>query len=438
MPYYAHFIRTDRAEARVDRMTKESKLDQLIASRRPGFTLPQAFYTDEDVFEADLERVYFPRWLLAGHTSQVANPGDYFVFNLGRESLIVIRGDNGQLQALFNTCRHRGSRICLDSQGHVGKLVCPYHQWAYERDGRLAGARSMGADFDKSRYPLHRAHVRVAEGLVYVCLADSPPEFNEAHEVLSRFLRPHGLDRTKICFSQDYVVHANWKLLFENNRECYHCAVGHPEFCKTNYDLGMPGDQRTNAEYDAVMDRMRRHWETNGLAVGPVNFPNGSWYRCARVPLREGYVTESLDGQPLAPVMGDLKIRDAGSLRVITFPNAWCHVNSDNANLTQLLPMGPRLTHARITWLVRDDAVEGEDYDPRRVVELWKITTEQDWKLCESNQLGINSSRYEPGPLSTVTEHGVDFFTSWYLVQLSATNPALKAKFPDLTRTLTI
>src|SRR5690606_38352480 len=105
-----------------------------------------------------------------------------------------------------------------------------YHQWAYGRDGQLKGARGMGPDFDKSCHSLHQAHVRTVEGLIYVCLAETPPEFDETESVFQRFLRMHRLDRTKICFSQDYVVNANWNLLFENNRECYHCAVGHPEF----------------------------------------------------------------------------------------------------------------------------------------------------------------------------------------------------------------
>jgi Rieske 2Fe-2S family protein len=138
------------------------------------------------------------------------------------------------------------------------------------------------------------------------------------------------------------------------------------------------------------------------------------------MPLREGYVTESLDGQPVAPLMGDLRTRAAGSLRVITFPNAWFHADSDYANSTQLIPLGPGLTRARITWLVHEAARPGVDYDPQRVAALWKITTEQDWQLCENNQAGIQSTRYQPGPLSTLTEGGVETFVQWYLHQLSA------------------
>jgi Rieske 2Fe-2S family protein len=277
----------------------------------------------------------------------------------------------------------------------------------------------MGADFDKSSYSLHQAHIRVLAGLIYVCLADEAPDFERARQAIEPFIKPHGLGRGKICFSQNYMIRANWKLLVENNRECYHCPGGHPEFCQVNFDVGMPGDPRGGDDYQRTFQKMRTIWEGLGLAVGPVNFPDGEWFRCARVPLREGYVTESLDGQPLAPLMGDLPARDLGSLRVINLPHAWFHFNSDNANGTQLIPVGPDLTQARLTWLVNADAAEGVDYDPRRVSEFWKITTEQDFALCENNHAGIRSSRYQPGPYSTIAEPGVEHFIDWYLRLLS-------------------
>jgi glycine betaine monooxygenase A len=395
------------------------KLADLLAGRQPGFSLPQEFYTGSELFRLDQERVFRRRWLFAGYTCQIPQPGDYFTFDIGDDSLIVIRDDAGEVRAHFNTCRHRGSRICAEPAGHLGKLICPYHQWVYDRDGRLANARWMEPDFDKSRYPLHHAHIRVLAGLIYVCLADKPPDFERARQAIEPFVRPHGLDRGKICFTQDYMIRANWKLLVENNRECYHCPGGHPEFCQVNFDVGMPGDPRGGDDYQRTFQKMRTIWEGQGLAVGPVNFPDGEWFRCARVPLREGHVTESLNGQPLAPLMGDLPARDLGSLRVINLPHAWFHFNSDNANGTQLIPVGPDLTQARLTWLVSADAVEGVDYDPRRVSEFWKITTEQDFALCENNHAGIRSSRYQPGPYSTIAEPGVEHFIDWYLRLLS-------------------
>jgi Rieske 2Fe-2S family protein len=396
-------------------------LADLLARHQPGFSLPRAFYTDEDVFRLDMERVFRRCWLFAGFACQAATPGDYFTFAVGDDSLIILRGDDGRLRALFNICRHRGSRLCTSDAGHCGKIVCPYHQWVYERDGLLAAARFMGRELDKSQYALHTAHLEEVAGLVYVCLTDEPPDFAPARQTIEPFVKPHGLDRAKVCYQQDYTVEANWKLIFENNRECYHCSGGHPQFCQVNFDVGMPGDPRQDDCYRRTFARMREKWENLALPVGPVNFPGGAWFRCARVPLREGYITESIDGAPVAPLMGDLPMRDLGSLRVINLPNAWLHLNSDNANSAQLFPLGPHRTRARLTWLVDAAAVEGKDYHPGRVAEFWKLTTEQDWELCAGNHAGVRSSRYQPGPLSALMEAGVVHFHGWYLRHLDGT-----------------
>jgi len=388
-------------------------------TRRPGYGLEQRYYCDESIFALDVGRIFHRRWLFAGFTCQVRNPGDYFLFPAGADSLIVVRDHDGGINALFNTCRHRGSVLCTQAAGRVSKLVCPYHQWAYSTAGELVSARLMGADFDRAQFPLHRAHVEVVCGLIYVCLAETPPDFGPARAVLEQFIAPHGAERAKVAVVHEYDVQANWKLLFENNRECYHCAVGHPEFCRSNYDVGMPGDRRRDEHYEELFRGRKAYWETHGLAVGPVNFPDGQWFRCARLPLREGFVTESLDGQPVGPVMGDLSIRDAGSLRVINFPNTWFHFNSDNINATQLFPVSATRSRARLTWLVDEKAVEHVDYEADRVAGLWKITTEQDWELCEFNQRGIASSRYEPGRYSDTVEAGVELFVDWYLEELN-------------------
>ena len=121
------------------------------------------------------------------------NPGDYFTFAVDDDSLIVIRDDDGEIHALWNVCRHRGTQICDEPQGKVGRLVCPYHQWTYARDGSLVSCRGMQEDVDKSELGLLRAHVREVAGLIFVSLADDPPDFDEAAEAIGPLARPAGL-----------------------------------------------------------------------------------------------------------------------------------------------------------------------------------------------------------------------------------------------------
>ncbi len=399
--------------------TPATDLDTLIGQCEPHKTLPKAFYTAQEVFEADLERVFYRTWLFAGHSCEVARPGDYFLFEIGDESIIVIRDKDAQLHAHFNVCRHRGSKLLNEPCGQAKALVCPYHQWAYKLSGELSGARLMGEGFCKDLYALKGAHVREVAGLVFVCLAGTPPDFEAAFDAIAPQLGPNRLDRAKVARRYRYDVEANWKTVIENNRECYHCQVSHPEFCLSNYDLGLPGDPRQDEVYTRELQEARARWRTMGLSPEEVIFPGGSWFRVVRFPLKPGFVTESMDGQLTAPLMGELESPEVGSLRIIGLPNFWGHANADYAMTTRVVPLSASRTRVEVTFLVHEDALEGTDYDPERVEAVWKATSEEDWELCELNYAGLKSSAYQPGPLSPVTETSVEGFLEWYLKQLS-------------------
>jgi Rieske 2Fe-2S family protein len=211
-------------------------ITDLVGLRRSGYTLPGEFYLSELVYRTEIERVWRRGWLFVCHTCEIRNPGDYATFNVDDDSLIVIRDDDGQNIALWNVCRHRGTQVCGESHGTAGRLVCPYHQWAYARDGALVSCRGMQEDIDKSDLGLLHAQVREVAGLIYVSLSDDPPNFDEAAEAIGQIARPQGLDRAKVAKIVDYDVPANWKLVWENNCECYHCSVNHPQYIKANFD----------------------------------------------------------------------------------------------------------------------------------------------------------------------------------------------------------
>ena len=130
--------------------------------------LNRPFYRDPAIFELDMERVIKPNWLFVGHESQILEYGDYFTHRVGDSSLIIIRGRENHISALHNVCRHRGSVICTEETGNAKRLVCPYHQWTYDTEGNLLNSRLMPEDFDTTLFSLHRAHVRIVEGLIFV------------------------------------------------------------------------------------------------------------------------------------------------------------------------------------------------------------------------------------------------------------------------------
>jgi Rieske 2Fe-2S family protein len=150
-----------------------------------------------------------------------------------------------------------------------------------------------------------------------------------------------------------------------------------------------------------------------------VAFPEGgTWYSANRTPLVEGYLTESMDGQPVAPVMGDYGQCDVGTLRVRTLPNFWNHSSGDHAVSTRLTPDGPGQTRVQVSWLVDAQAEAGRDYTLERLLPFWQLTSQQDWEICERVQRGVGSRAYQPGPLSPSKEYNVDSFLQWYVRQL--------------------
>ena len=400
-------------------------ISDLVERRKAGFSLPREFYASDLVYQAEIERIWRRGWLFAGHSCEIPGAGDYFTFAIGADSLIVMRDDDGEVHALWNVCRHRGTQLCNEPQGKVGRLVCPYHQWTYARDGSLVSCRGMQEEVDKSELGLLRAPLHQLEGMIFVSLADNPPDFDVAAEAIGPMLRPQGFDRAKVAKIVDYDVAANWKLVWENNRECYHCNVNHPQYIKANFDHYNADDtnERIQARIEQAVARSEEKWSAAGLAVshrrtGMTEFPAAGphgWFAANRTPLVDGFQSETLDGRQVAPLMGDYTDADVGTLRIRTLPNMWNHSSCDHAVTTRLLPAGRERTAIRVTWLVDREAVEGRDYRLEELLPFWQLTSEQDWQLCEQAHSGVNSSHYVPGPFSTYKEYNVDAFVRWCL-----------------------
>ncbi|MDR3632980.1 MAG: aromatic ring-hydroxylating dioxygenase subunit alpha [Isosphaeraceae bacterium] len=404
----------------------DSWIAEAIDRRVPNHSLEGGFYHRDDVYRHDVERIWRRGWLFAGHTCEVARPGDFFALEVDGDPLLIIRGDDGAVRALSNVCRHRGSLLCDAERGHAGRIVCPYHQWSYGRDGKLLTARGMHQGFDRSPYGLAAAHLRELEGLIYISLADEPPDFEPARRLLGPAARPQGLERARVAHAIDYEVAGNWKLVWENNRECYHCDVNHPEYIRANFDRYNAEDTppRVRSEMESAIRGSDARWRDADLAVnhrntGMAPFPAGAtWYSANRTPLAPGYVSESLDGRRVAPLMGSYPDAGVGTLRLRTLPNFWNHSSCDHAVSTRLLPGGPQRTHVRVTWLVHEEAEEGKDYQLETLLPFWQRTSEQDWALVKHAQRGVNARAYRPGPFSATKEYNVEAFLRWYLAQV--------------------
>ncbi len=405
------------------------RVRQMIENHRPEGSLERSFYTDPAVFELEEEKIFRKYWLYAGHVSQIPNPGDYFLRNVQNESLIIMRGDDHQVRALYNVCRHRGSQICWEETGHMGNLVCPYHAWVYKRDGTLKHARLFPEDFDKSRFGLHRAPVEVLEGFIFISLSDEPVSFDPVRSLLGAYLEPHDITNAKVCHTEYLDIQANWKILAENYRECYHCGPSHPDFCVASPWAAGVGSKRLAVEEQRLIKMAEPRWKEMGLPFG--DYPREgieAWYQASRAPLAADHDSFTLDGKLVAPPMGQFEGPEGvGYLSVSALPTFSIELSVDHGFLMCITPVTPTVTRLQQQWLVRGDAVEGVDYDVEKVTKMWKIGGPQDWDICERQQVGISSSRYRPGPFADVESWTVSFIR-WYLGQVGGQTLASETK----------
>ncbi|MGH8242504.1 MAG: aromatic ring-hydroxylating oxygenase subunit alpha [Steroidobacteraceae bacterium] len=394
------------------------KLTRLFDGYREGYALPGDVYKDPEIHELEIREIMLKSWLYVGHQSMVPERGDWFLFEIAGESVIVVRDGAGKINALLNVCRHRGSRICDTPAGRDARLTCRYHGWTYGLDGSLKAAARTPEGFDKSKWGLKRLHVAVFEGMIFVNFAEDAPDFSAFAREMGPPLAPYELDGTRVAHRRNYPIAADWKLTVENYCECYHCQPAHPEYSVAH------GRAVPRAECDAALAEVMERAPSVGLTQ---HYVNRSWlhaeqfgleYSFDRYPLFRGHVTGSRDGKPLAPLLGTITGYDGGTtdlqLGPMTFGLAYC----DHVVIYRFTPRGPRLTDCEITWLVNGTAVEGRDYVLADLIWLWDVTTLADKSIIERNQAGIDSRYYDPGPLSPSMEPFTQQFLNWYVAAM--------------------
>jgi Rieske 2Fe-2S family protein len=401
-------------------MTKDVAMDfrdtvlRQLKNRREGFSLEQPFYVDRDYFNLDMETIWYRDWLFMAHDCELPKAGNYLTVQIGDYSVIIVKGRDGQIRAFHNSCRHRGSRVCTSEKGQSARLVCPYHQWTYELDGKLLFARHMGDDFDKSQYGLKPVACETVGGYIFICLSQQPMDFAPMRAQVESYMAPHRIWEAKVAHESTIIEKGNWKLVWENNRECYHCAANHPELCRTYPE----NPSVTGTDGGASDPEIGGHWARCEAAGLPSRFeidPKGQ-FRVARMPLIGEAESYTMSGKRAVqrPLSDDVTISHIGALLLFHYPTTWNHFLGDHTISFRVLPLGPEETMVTTKWLVHKDAVEGVDYNIEELTHVWNETNDQDRQIVEQNAFGIRSPAYEPGPYSMEDEGGVMQFVNWY------------------------
>jgi len=337
-------------------------------------TLPQRDYVSTAVFREEQERLFANRWLCIGREEQVARPGQYVLVEIGVESLIVVRDRKGTIRAHYNVCRHRGTRLCEKASGTMSETIqCPYHAWTYGLDGRLIGVPDQREleGFDKADYPLIQAHVATWEGFLFINLADEPEPFAEAFAPLIGRVGQWNLAALRVGRRFEYDVKANWKLLFQNYSECYHCSPLHPSLVK----LSPP----TSGE--------------NDLIDGPIL---GGF-----MTITEQGGSLTLSGESCGVAVGHLSDDERQRVYYYSiFPNMLLSLHHDYVMVHTFQPAAPDRTRITCEFLFHPDTLANPAFNPDDGAGFWDGVNREDWHICEMAQAGVQSRAYRPGPYS--------------------------------------
>jgi choline monooxygenase len=351
------------------------------ASNAATTSVPQAldprFYLDPAVLQRELETIFSRTWQYAGHVGDLPEPGRYLTGVAGDQPVLVLRGDDGEIRAFRNVCRHRGSQL-LTGAGQCKKAIrCRYHGWTYNAtDGRLLGVpehRGFGDRLDKSKLGLIPARVESLAGILFVNLDPDAPSLAETTGALASRLERYGLpDLVRFSDFGETSQPANWKLVAENYLEGYHVPIAHPGLMRL-YD------------YKRYSFELHDGW---------------AWFDA---PLRDKPSANRLERlyQRVVQPMPGLQPEDRQAWRyAFVYPNTTIDLHPDQVTVWQMVPAGTDET--RDVWGCFGPAKRGvmTRIAQRLNTHVNTGVLDEDIDLVAAVQRGIKTHGYHPGPLA--------------------------------------
>lgn len=369
-------------------------------------TLPSVDYYDLERFRAEMGTIWARNWINVCRSSELPGPRTFRAVRIGTQEIVLLRDEAGLLRGFHNTCRHRGSALCTETEGKLkGRLlVCPYHSWSYATDGRLIGvpSKSLPPGFDKADHGLYRVAVEEWRGFVFVNL-DEQPQRSAAETFDAGTVSLANWPLEDLAVGHRYVkrMQCNWKIFWENFNECLHCPNVHPELSNLVpiYGRGL----------------MARHDDPNWEKHADDHSPEYSG------GLRQGAETWSIDGKthgPVFPRLSDAE-REAGQSYATHLPSMFVVGHVDYVRSVRLMPIGPEETELTAEWLFPPEPLAAGEIDVDRIVAFGRLVLDQDAAICEINQRGLRSRRHREGVLMP-EEYDVHRFQQWVRSQMLA------------------
>jgi len=344
---------------------------------------PAERYYDPAHYQRELARVWYRNWIYVGRSSELREPRAYLRFSLGEQQLLLVRDDQGVLQAFHNTCRHRGAALCLDRSGRLatGHIVCPYHAWVYDLQGRLrrTSSRREPEGFDKADYPLYRVRVTEWGGSMFIALGDDAPPFTQSFDQDPERLAAWNLAALAVGHRFTKTLACNWKVFWENYNECLHCPGVHPELSRLVPIFGRA----------LLEERDDPRWQEHVDDEDP-RYKGG---------LRRGAETWSSDGRASAPPFPNLSAEDRrlGHVYLTALPSVFIVGHVDYVRVVRVLPLAPECTELSVEYLFAPETLADPAFDPAGIVAFTARVMSEDGDVCELNQMGLRALVHRRG-----------------------------------------
>lgn len=339
-----------------------------------GWSLPAWTYADPDFARVEAARIFRPSWQIVCHGSDIAAPGDWHALDYIGESVIVVRGHDDVIRAFTNVCRHRGSRLVDGTSGCARKLVCPYHAWTYDLDGRLSGVPDSASypTLDRTAAGLVPVELELWQGFIFVRLAGDGPSVAAMMAPYEDQIAPYAFDALRALGRVTLRPRdVNWKNVGDNYSDGLHIPVAHPGLTRLfGKSYGVEAEPHVDRMWGDLVDR-----------------PSSNW-------------SERLYQRLLPPVPHLPAANQRRWLYFKLWPNVAFDIYPDQVDFMQWLPTGPTSCVIREISYVRPDA--RREMRAARYLN-WRINRQvnaEDTVLITRVQAGMASASFTMGPLS--------------------------------------
>ena len=340
-----------------------------VAQSDPVIGLEARYFKDKTIYKRVEENIFYKTWQFACHASQLRNPGDYFTLTLFDQDIVVLRDKKNSLRALYNVCQHRGHKL-VEGSGNKKLLVCPYHRWSYELDGRLRAAPNSTSvtGFDSSSICVPGLRVEEFLGFVFINLDKDCNSMDTSYPGLKTAILELCADIEQRAFAYEHTADegCNWLTAVENYNECYHCKACHAEFARGIID---PGSYTISPFGEG---KVLRH--SSKATQG-----DSAWY--------------DVSGSDYASFF----LWPASAIQI--YPGGV-------VNIYYWRPLAVDDVRVHRGWYSNDGSI---DEALQKVIDFDRDTTfSEDLKLVKNVQRGLQSRGYRPGPLIVDSRGGID------------------------------